>query len=238
MIQDNKGNPINTMEDWAKIYSSGSKAKHWKEGRSAYSIANYVINHNGLEIIKSRVKDVIQEEIIIERVVPEIEITIDKYGQGRVHDLGMFGEKSSVFIGVESKVDETFGNTILDAYLDASIKKITGESTKAPNRIEDLLALHYGKPDKSVFDLRYQLLYATVGSLEAGFDKSFLYIIVFKTNLYDDLKGIDNYRDYLEFIHSLNGEELDCSRQDSRVHDLKIGGKTLYSIYEQVEWKF
>ena len=116
MIQDKNGKAINTMENWAEIYASGNKAKHWKEGRSAYSIADYVINHNGLEKIQSRVKDVLQKEIKIERVIPEVEITFDKYGQGRVHDLGIYGKNNSIFIGVEAKVDEPFGNLIIDTY--------------------------------------------------------------------------------------------------------------------------
>jgi len=215
------------MEDWAEIYASGNKAKHWKEGRSAYSIADYVINHNGLEKIQSRVKDVLQKEIKIERVIPEVEITFDKYGQGRVHDLGIYGENNSIFIGVEAKVDEPFGNLIIDTYLDSKIRQIGGESTKAPQRVEDLLSLHYGKPDKSVFNLRYQLLYSTVGTIgkiskqdatlriESKFDISVLYIIVFKTHLYDDLKGIDNFRDYITFLNALNAENWNAA---GRIH--------------------
>ncbi len=237
MIRDNNGRPINTMEDWAEIFAAGNKIIHWQEGRSAYSIADYVTNHHGLEKIKSRVEEVLGEIIKIDHAIPEVEIRFDDYGQGRVHDLGIYGENKSIFIGVESKVDELFGNTILDAYLDASIKNIGGESTKAPNRIEDLLALHYGKPDKSVFNLRYQLLYSTVGTIEATYEKSVLYIIVFKTHSYDDIKGIDNYRDYLSFLNSLQAEELPCTRQDSMVHKVIIGGKDLYTIYEQIIWK-
>jgi len=249
MIQDKNERVIETMEDWAEIYTSGNKTKHWKEGRSAYSIADYVINHNGLEKIHSRVKDVLQKEIKIERVIPEVEITFDKYGQGRVHDLGIYGENNSIFIGVEAKVDEPFGNLIIDTYLDSKIRQIGGESTKGPQRVEDLLGLHYGKPDKSVFNLRYQLLYSTVGTIgkitkqdatlriESKFDISVLYIIVFKTHLYDDVKGIDNFRDYINFLNALNAEELECSRQDSRVHRLSIGDKELISIYEQVDLK-
>jgi len=101
----------------------------------------------------------------------------------------------------------------------------------------------------SVFDLRYQLLYSTVGTIgkitkqdetlriESKFDISVLYIIVFKTHLYDDLKGIDNFHDYLSFLKSLDAEELACSQQDSRVHRLLIGDKELISIHEQVDLK-
>jgi len=160
MIQDKNGNSINTMEEWAEIFVSGNKAKHWKEGRSAYSIADYVINHNGLEKIKTRIEEITAEEISFDKAIPELEIKFDKFRQGRVHDLGIYGDKPSIFIGVESKVDESFGQTISDSYLDAVARSISGENTKKPQRIEALLKKQFRKPEKNVFNLRYQLLYA------------------------------------------------------------------------------
>ncbi len=38
---------IKTFDDWANIFLGTKKAKHWKEGRSAYSIAVFIMNHNG-----------------------------------------------------------------------------------------------------------------------------------------------------------------------------------------------
>jgi len=238
MIQDKNGRAIVTMEDWAEIYSSGNKAKHWKEGRSAFSIADYVINNQGLEKIKNRIEVIIQEQINFDKVIPEDEIKFDKFRQGRVHDLGIYGKDSSIFVGVESKVDEPFGQTISDAYLDAVAKSIGGENTKKPQRIYDLLKKQFRKPDRSVFNLRYQLLYAISGTIAAKMKISVLYIIVFKTNLYDDLLGIDNYRDYISFMKAVNAVEQKTSRPDSIVHKLKLGKKDLISIYDQIEWKF
>lgn len=240
MIQDKEGKAIKTMEDWAGIYDTPQRQKHWKEGRSAYSIAEYILNRNGIDKIRQRLEEIYQQDLYFQKAVPELEITFDKYGKGRVHDLGIEGvtqSDSTLFVGVESKVDESFGNMIADVYLDAKARQISGESTKAPERIEDLLGLHFGKPDRHVFNLRYQLLYATQGTIAAGADKSVLYSLVFKTILYDDLKGIDNFRDYITFLNALNAEELECNRQDSRVHRLSIGGKELISIYEQVDLK-
>ena len=247
MIQDKDGKAIKTMRDWKKIYDSPQKKKHWKKGRSAHSIAEYILNRNGIDKIRQRLEEIYQQDIYFQKAVPELEITFDKYGKGRVHDLGIEGVgqfDSTLFVGVESKVDETFGDIISKVYLDAKARQIGGESTKAPERIEELLGLHFGKPDRHVFNLRYQLLYATAGTTEATvgttetkFNKSVLYILVFKTDLYDDLKGIDNFRDYITFLNALNAEEFECSRQDSRVHRLSVGDKELISIYEQVDLK-
>ena len=121
-IISNQGKKITKLEDWAELYAAGNKAKHWKPGRSAYSIAEYVINRNGFSKIAERVSEVLEDEIYLEKAIPELELKFDKYGQGRVHDLGIYGQTSSgksVFIGVESKVDEPFNRTIADVYLQA-----------------------------------------------------------------------------------------------------------------------
>jgi hypothetical protein len=240
MIEDKNGKAINSMEDWAEIYAAGNKIIHWKVGRSSHAIADYILNRNGIDKIRQRLAEIYKQDIYFQKAIPELEITFDKYGKGRVHDLAIEGvtqSDSTLFVGVESKVDESFGNMIADVYLDAKARQIAGESTKAPERIEDLLGLHFSTPDRHVFNLRYQLLYATQGTIAAGANKSVLYILVFKTALYDDLKGIDNFRDYITFLNALNAEELECSRQYSRVHRLLIGGQELISIYEQVDLK-
>ena len=236
-ILTNKNTLIASIEDWAEIYASGNKAKHWKPGRSAYSIAEYVMNRNGLDRIADRVGEVLDEVVEFEKVTPELELTFDEFGQGRVHDLGIYGRTSSgksLFIGVEAKVDESFNKTTSDVYLQAVARRIGGGRTKAPERIENLLKIHFRKPEKEVFNLRYQLLYATAGTLAAKQDISLLYIIVFKTALYDDLKGLDNLKDYFAYINAVRSEELACSRPESRVHTIKVFRKSLYSIYEQV----
>lgn len=108
------------------------------------------------------------------------------FGHGRMHDGGIFGETEdgkSIFIGVEAKVDESFGAPVLESYLKAKTRQIAGEPTNAPQRIEKLLAMHFNNPDVSMFDIRYQLLYATAGTIAAGADISVLYVTVFQTAL-------------------------------------------------------
>jgi len=94
-IIDNHGNEIQTLDDWAKIYNTPRGKVHWKEGHSAYSIADYVINHNGLAKISDRVAEVLDEGVEFSKVTPELELRIDEYGRGRVHDRISF--RSSVF---------------------------------------------------------------------------------------------------------------------------------------------
>jgi hypothetical protein len=119
-------------------------------------------------------------------------------------------------------VDESFGPTVLDAYLDAKVKQLSGKPTNAPQRIEDLLSMHFPKPDKTMFDIRYQLLYATAGTIAAGADISILFVIVFDTNLYDESIGAQNYRDYIQFMSKVGAMGLKLSSKDAQSHELEL----------------
>lgn len=241
---DSYNNPIATLDDWEQqIFKATKKEKHWKVGRSAHSIADYMMNKNGEQTIKEIVAELLSEDVILERATPELEIRFDKYGHGREHDLGIFGRTvksdKSIFIGVESKVDESFNETILDSYLKAKSKTLSGISTNSDTRIEELLGKHYSEVTPEHFNLRYQLLYSTVGTLNAEIenkptDIAILFIIVFKTNLYDEVLGLENYKDYARFVKSLNGQKIKNSFNID-IRELIIDGRTLYSIYMNID---
>lgn len=231
IIENSAGNPILTLDDWQSLCYPPPNDKHWKKDRSAYSIADIILNHNGAEIIRSRVTEAIKTSVSIERIIPEYEVKFDDLGKGRVHDLGCFGYAGgkTVFIGVEAKVDEPFGQTVLDQYLSMKAKQIVGISTNAPERIEYLLAQHFTKPKLSMFDIRYQLLYATVGTIAAGADISVLFVMVLKTKLYDRKIGCKNYSDYNRFMKTVGAKPLNSS---TRTHLLTIQDKRLICLYE------
>ena len=155
-----------------------------------------------------------------------------------MHDLGIFGQVDSgerVFVGLEAKVDETFNASVRDAYLTAKANQIAGKSTKAPERIEKLLELHFGhfKPPKvSMFGVRYQLLYATAGTLAVGTDISILFVAVFKTSLYNELAAAENYRDYIHFMTEVGATPIDASDKAATGHELVLDGKKLTCLYE------
>ena len=234
-IEDSTGKKINTIEDWAEIYANPQQSHQWKEHRSAYSVADFILNHNGGAAIQQRVSEALGFNIELERSIPEHEIRFDKYGRGRVHDLGVFGRTEngkSLFIGVEAKVDEPFGDPVLDSYLLAKARQITGTSTRAPERIEELLALHFTEPDPGMFDIRYQLLYATAGTLAAKADMHVLYVIVFKTPLYDESLGAENYRDYIQFMDKVGADALRLPSKEAIGHQLKLKGNELVCLHE------
>lgn len=238
IVEDTQGNPLTSLAEWARLYDSPRSSHQWKQHRSAYSVAEFILNQNGAEDLKARVADAIGEPVEFERAVPEYEVRFDRFGRGRMHDLGIFGKTSSgktLFVGVEAKVDEPFGATVRDAYLTAKAKQIGGESTNAPERIEELIRLHFPTPDLSVFDVRYQLLYATAGTLAAGTDVSVLFVVVFKTPLYSETLSAENYREYVDFLGRVRAAPLKLSSNEVYGHKLTLQGKELICLYETYE---
>lgn len=238
IIESSHGSRISNIADWAKLYDTQQSSHQWKEGRSAYSAAEFILNKNGAQVLQDRVSGSIGKSFDIDRIVPEYEVRFDKFGRGRIHDLGIFGmtpDGQSVFVGVEAKVDETFGASVHDNYLMMKAKQITGTSTNAPERIEKLLAMHFCDPDPSMFDIRYQLLYATAGTLAAGADISVLFVIVFKTALYNKSIGGKNYRDYIQFMGKVGATPLKLSSKEVQGHELVLQGKRLVCLHEYFE---
>jgi hypothetical protein len=229
------GEKIDSMEAWAKLYESPRSAHQWKEYRSAYSVAEFILNRNGGAAIQARVGQALGEAVELDRAIPEMEVRFDQYGRGRMHDLGIFGRTASgksLFVGVEAKVDEPFGALTREAYLGAKARQIAGESTNAPERIDQLLKLHFQAPDPSMFEVRYQLLYATAGTLAAAADISVLYIIVFKTPLYSETVAAENYRDYACFMSKAGAAPLKLPSKEATAHTLQLNGKNLFCLYE------
>lgn len=236
-IEKYSGEPIESLSDWAQLFDYAETAHQWKVGRSAHAIADFVLHHDGCSILQRRVSQAIKQELVFDRVVPEYEVRFDNFGRGRVHDLAMFGKtknSQTVFVGVEAKVDETFGPTVHDYYLAAKAKQITGTSTNAPKRVEKLLSMHFTKPKVSMFDVRYQLLYATAGTLAARADISVLFIAVFITDLFDKTIGANNHRDYLKFLSEIGAQPTPSVQhtENMSIHQIILQGNNLTCIHE------
>jgi len=69
---------------------------------------------------------------------------LSERGEGRNHDLALIGniDNEQVAVTIEAKADEPFGNdTIFEYYSRAMRRREKGESTKVPERIEQLLSM-------------------------------------------------------------------------------------------------
>jgi hypothetical protein len=235
---DSNGKDIKNITDWRFIFLSSNKEKHWKVGRSAETLADFMLHGNGESFIKEIVAEVLKEDVSFEKTVPESRMKFDDYGKQREHDLAIRGTSHSqkeIFIGVEAKVDEPFGKTIGEAYLSAKTKELNGKGTNAPKRIEQLLKRFFPELKKKYFNLRYQLFYAAAGTLGAETDISILLILVFKTDSYDERKADKNHNDYIQFMDSLNAKRIESSRGYLDIRSLQIGERPLYSIFVTID---
>ena len=106
-----------------------------------------ISKRGGDKYLLARVSQLLSEPVVFNQAIPELEIRFDSYGKGRFHDLGIYGKGKdsgkSLFVGVEAKVDEPFGEIVKDVYARAMAQRGAGESTNLPDRVDDLLALHF-----------------------------------------------------------------------------------------------
>ena len=140
-------------------------------------------------------------------------------------------------MGIEAKVDESFGSeTVCERYQEAIKTLNSNPRSKAADRVRGLLAGYFadtGKPCESRFaDAGYQLLTATAGTVATQKDVSIFYVVVFKTHLYDEETGKENYRDYENFITQSGGKLLTRGSDGTLAHEITLDGRRLICIYE------
>ncbi len=246
-IVDSQGQRISNLIEWrSRIFDGTSKEKDWKKGRSAYSLAEFIMDRQGAAYLETRMSSVLSQHVKLEQATPEYLAKFDSYpGNPSNLDLGITGHverlpvNASLFVGVEAKVDETFGSTVRSRYSSAMNRRDAGKRTNAPERVKGLLSKYFsvqGSPDSSRFaDIRYQLLTGTAGTVAAPGDVSVFYILVFRTSMYDERKGLSNLRDYESFIGAACGRLLIREGKDFRADELELDGKRMVCIYDYVD---
>ena len=233
-ITDAAGRPITSMEEWATIHNP----RHWREGRSAYAVADFILHQDGAAHLESRLAETLGGEVALDAITPEMEVRFDSFGKGRMHDLGVSGTvgRRRLFVGVEAKVDESFGSDLAASYAGSQRRLAQNSSSKGVARIEQLLG-RFSPPLALASDghLRYQLMHGTAGTVAARqgdnrpYDDYVFYVLVFKTGLYDAATGESNYADYRRFIERVGGQEL-----SPLAHRITVDGRELTCIYESV----
>ena len=233
------GNEVTSLEEWRGLH----RDIHWKKGRSAYSLADFVLNHNGAGYLESRLFEVLEREVSICLITPEKEIRFDRYGRGRFHDLAIeavVGEDSPLFVGVEAKVNEPPGPTVQRRLEDAEKELLKNPRSKAAERIKGLPELvRPGLELDWMLDIRYQLIHGTLGTIAARrgngqpYDCYVFYVLVFKTSLFDQKTGDENHLDYRRFTQRFGGSVIEHPHVEA--HSLTIGNRPLTCIYEHVE---
>ena len=246
-IVDSQGQRISNLIEWrSRIFDGTSKEKDWKKGRSAYSLAEFIMDRQGAAYLETRMSSVLTQHVTLEQATPEYLAKFDSYpGNPSNLDLGITGHverwpgNASLFVGVEAKVDETFGSTVRSRYSSAMNRRDAGKRTNAPERVKGLLSKYFsvqGSPDSSRFaSVRYQLLTGTAGTVAAPGEVLAFYILVFRTSMYDERRGLSNLRDYESFIGAACGRLLIREGKDFRADELELDGKRMVCIYDYVD---
>ena len=230
------GNEITSMDEW----SGYVRASHWKPGRSAYSLADFIMNRGGAEVLAGRVSSALSRAVTLERATPEYAARFDNLGTPSYLDLGVFGSvgsESSLFVGLEGKVDESFGSeTVCERYQSAVDYLAQNPRSKAAERVRGLLSDYFGETaepcDSRFADVGYQLLTAAAGTAAAERDVLVFYVMVFRTDLYDEDKGRENRADYERFIEAAGGVELARGEGGFDAHEVSVAGKRLVCVYD------
>ncbi len=231
-----EGNDIATLEQWGACV----RHAHWRKGRSAYSLADFIMNRNGANILESRISSVLSQSIRLEQGTPEFRAPFDSYRGPSNLDLGIFGRvgsRSSLFVGLEAKVDEPFGDkTVCERYQAASRELSRNPRSRALDRVRNLLSQYFADTDdpcdSRFSNLGYQLLTGTAGTVARQKNVSIFYVLTFITREYDQRKGQDNRLGYEKFIEATNGRTLTSDRDGSCAHELTVGGTRLICIYD------
>ncbi len=240
---------IKTIEDLKKL------TPRWEYGKSAASIGEFIFEHNGIQHITKIANEILSEInkgvsiSIFEKAEFEHETRFDNFGQGRIHDLALYGETTNnkrIFIGIEAKVNEQFDSRdIQHAYLSGLLRRVNGNNSNLPDRVENLIMRNnFRQKTKSAgftkeqLSLKYQLLYST--AVEDA-DLCILLILVFKTPLYLEGNGAANYLNYLAFMNAITSNKI-SSNMDLRevevfIDDKLKNKKKIYAAYEYIEAK-
>ena len=113
---------IQSFEQWKEVFIKKDTNSHWKEGRSACSLAHFICDNCGEEQIIEKVNSILQKDEVesLDEGIIEFENKFDDFRNGRIQDLSIWGKTKKgkkIYIGVEAKVDEKFDNkTLKDAF--------------------------------------------------------------------------------------------------------------------------
>ena len=199
-------NIITTVEEWYQFAPPKAKGKHWKDGRSAKSLAQFMTDKNQVKKLEDILVELEYDTNGVISCTPEANTVLPCKGNGRNHDLLMIGE--DFVVGIEAKVSESFGEEISTELIEASDNK--------KGRIDKLANELFGCKINEVKDglkLRYQLLTGVYGTLlEAENNKkskALFLVIVFTDGLTsEDENAVNrNNDDFKNFCKCINLSE-------------------------------
>ena len=199
-------NIITTVEEWYQFAPPKAKGKHWKDGRSAKSLAQFMTDKNQVKKLEDILVELKYGTNGVISCTPEANTVLPCKGNGRNHDLLMIGE--DFVVGIEAKVSESFGEEISTELIEASDNK--------KGRIDKLANELFGckiNEIKDGLELRYQLLTVVYGTLREAENnqksKALFLVVVFTDGLTsEDENAVNrNNDDFKNFCKCINLSE-------------------------------
>lgn len=198
-------NKIKDLDTWFEYAPPMGGEVQWEDGRSAKELARYITD--SLPDLPREIEDVLANfsspdaafEWDAEYVTSFAAAGLGR-GNGRNHDAVIYN--GDVFVGVEGKADESFGNDrVGEAY--------AGGSENKKKRIAGLVDIVFGDGVENHPDTRYQLLTASAATLleakQRGVKNALFLIVVFKKNgKFSQSKVDKNNADVRDFLQETN----------------------------------
>ena len=222
-------NIITTVEEWYQFAPPKVKGKHWKDGRSAKTLAQFMTDKNQVKKLEDILVELEYDTNGVISCTPEANTVLPCKGNGRNHDLLMIGE--DFVVGIEAKVSEPFGEEISTELIEASDNK--------KGRIDKLANELFGCKINEVKDgleLRYQLLTGVYGTLlEAENNKkskALFLVIVFTDGLTSEDENAvnrnnDDFKNFCQQIGlSAEGGTICKSNVDLTIKKVEISLKS------------
>lgn len=245
------------IQAWEQGFIEVDQEIHWSEGYSAQSLGKFFTDGLGNLWLDNLSNALFGSTIEYEAAEIEHKSILDSYrGMQRMQDLAIWGTigNKSVFIAIEAKVLESFGNySVRDEYeLALQYKRMKNQNSKKPNRVEDVVKFFFPgltPYDEPACDLRYQLFHYFKASVLEGKtineskksltrrtlpDIVILPVMVFKTKHYfDNTKIADqNKKDYYAFCKALGFAEKSFGNRT--VFCKEINSREIYTLYEEI----
>lgn len=222
-------NIITTVEEWYQFAPPKAKGKHWKDGRSAKSLAQFMTDKNQVKKLEDILVELKYGTNGVISCTPEANTVLPCKGNGRNHDLLMIGE--DFVVGIEAKVSEPFGEEISTELIEASDNK--------KNRIDTLANKLFGCKINEVKDgleLRYQLLTGVYGTLREAENnkksKALFLVVVFTDGLTSEDENAvnrnnDDFKNFCQQIGlSAEGGTICKSNVDLTIKKVEISLKS------------
>ena len=246
-ISNKNGRIITNLSTWKDAFIEVDKTSHWKEGRSAHSLALHFttpsIEHSdGLSILKKYLSYLGYKKVLFDYAEIEHESRFDALrGNGRIQDMLIWARNEAlpIAICIEAKVDETFDMNVPDAYKSKEIVLKTKPNSKALQRLINICEHFYcGTQIGELKHIRYQLLYYLAGSISEARKINgvvFMPVFVYHTDLYNTKNGDNNKIDYMNFMKSLGFKSISLSDNTIIMYQNKFDGIDVFSAYIEVE---